>query len=103
MTPLGPAACAQLLFTCSFFEVAPVACIQHLVLCSPDADGCCCTLPTDASCLTLAGAFFSIVAGYVNKRWGRKVTMMTGGAAFCIGAILCAFAQVRPVALAGGR
>ena len=43
--------------------------------------------------LLTAGAFFSILAGFVNKRWGRKITMVTGGAAFCIGAILCAFAQ----------
>eukprot|EP00891_Asterochloris_glomerata_P006021 jgi/Astpho2/6021/Aster-03978 len=45
------------------------------------------------STLFLSGAFFSILAGFVNKRRGRKITMVTGGAAFCIGAILCAFAQ----------
>lgn len=64
-------------------------------------EGCCCVLPTDSSRLAPAGAFFSILAGIVNKRKGRKVTMLIGGAAFCIGAILCAFAQVGHVALAG--
>ena len=46
------------------------------------------------SCLTLpAGAFFSLFTTPVTRIGGRKLVMILGGASFCIGAILCAFAQ----------
>ena len=40
-----------------------------------------------------AGAFFSFFTTPITKVGGRKLVMMLGGASFCIGAILCAFAQ----------
>ena len=42
---------------------------------------------------TYAGAFFSFFTGPVTRFGGRKLVMILGGASFCIGAILCAFAQ----------
>ena len=40
-----------------------------------------------------AGAFFSFFTGPVTRIGGRKLVMILGGASFCVGAILCAFAQ----------
>ena len=40
-----------------------------------------------------AGAFFTFFTGPIAKIGGRKLVMICGGASFCIGAILCAFAQ----------
>jgi sugar porter (SP) family MFS transporter len=45
------------------------------------------------SSLFLSGAFFSIIANFTNKKFGRQIVMVIGGLAFCIGSILCAFAQ----------
>ncbi|DBA92500.1 hypothetical protein WJX77_003482 [Trebouxia sp. C0004] len=45
------------------------------------------------SVLFLSGAFFSFFTGPVTRIGGRKLVMILGGAFFCIGAILCAFAQ----------
>lgn len=43
--------------------------------------------------LIAAGAFFSFFTGPVTRIGGRKLVMILGGASFCVGAILCAFAQ----------
>ena len=40
-----------------------------------------------------AGAFFSFFTKPVTRIGGRKLVMILGGASFCVGAILCAFAQ----------
>lgn len=40
-----------------------------------------------------AGAFFSFFTKPITAIGGRKLVMILGGASFCIGAILCAFAQ----------
>ncbi|DBA92501.1 hypothetical protein WJX77_004796 [Trebouxia sp. C0004] len=45
------------------------------------------------SVLFLSGAFFTFFTNPVAKVGGRKLVMIMGGAFFCIGAILCAFAQ----------
>ncbi len=44
-------------------------------------------------CSPIAGAFFTFFTGPVSRIGGRKLVMILGGAFFCIGAILCAFAQ----------
>ncbi|DBB06107.1 TPA: species-specific tRNA processing [Trebouxia sp. C0006] len=45
------------------------------------------------SVLFLSGAFFTFFTGPVTRIGGRKLVMILGGASFCVGAILCAFAQ----------
>jgi len=44
-------------------------------------------------CSPLAGAFFTFFTGPISRIGGRKLVMIMGGASFCVGAILCAFAQ----------
>ena len=44
-------------------------------------------------CAPNAGAFFTFFTGPIAKIGGRKLVMICGGASFCVGAILCAFAQ----------
>ena len=48
---------------------------------------------TDVPYLLCTGAFFSFFTTPVTRSGGRKLVMILGGAAFCIGSILCAFAQ----------
>lgn len=54
------------------------------------------------SCLFLAGGFAAIVGSWTCRRYGRKATMMAGGAAFLAGTALVTFA-VHMVMLVLGR
>lgn len=48
---------------------------------------------SDVPHLPCTGAFFSFFTTPVTRIGGRKLVMILGGGAFCVGAILCAFAQ----------
>ncbi|KAL3148694.1 species-specific tRNA processing [Trebouxia sp. C0009 RCD-2024] len=74
-----------------FPEVAAAQAADRTVdpYCSYDSQ----KLSAFTSVLFLAGAFFSLFATPVTRIGGRKLVMILGGGAFCIGAILCAFAQ----------
>lgn len=54
------------------------------------------------SCLFLAGAVAALVGSYTCRRFGRKATMMAGGACFLVGTALVACA-VHMVMLVLGR